>query len=121
MFPGLQRVRGWAGQAPGYPGGCITKIDLTADAALRHRLHNCGAKPAPLRRRDVRPPALGPAHGKDVAVGAPVDIDTAYICRERAVFPRIGAELMKGKPDGLRGNRVQAQPRAVHDDTRTNE
>src|SRR5215469_13011752 len=94
----LQRVRSWAGQAPGHARGCVLKVDPPIDASLRHLFHNYSAEPAPLRHRHGRPVALLPTHGEDVAVGRPADIQTTRILRERAVFTGIGGELVEREP-----------------------
>src|SRR6266849_7662716 len=120
-FPGLQRVRCWAGQALGHARGRVIKVDRAIQAALRHRFHNYRAEPAPLRWRYRWAIALGRAHGESVAIGPPADIDTTRIRRERPVFPGVGGEFVEREPAGLRGGRLQAQLRAVHGDTRTNE
>jgi hypothetical protein len=116
----LQRVRRSAGQAPGHARGRVTKVNLPIHAALRHRFHNYGAEPAPLRRRYGRAITLGPAHGESVAIGPPADNDMTRIRRERPVFPRIGGELVERQPDGLGGSRLHAQLGAIHDDPRAN-
>ena len=74
MFPwarsrslGLERVRCWAGQAPGQARLRTTEVDPTIHTVLRHFLDNCGAEPAALRCGHGRPLPLGPAHGEGVA------------------------------------------------------
>jgi hypothetical protein len=97
------------------------EIDRTIHAALRHRSHDYRAEPRPLRWRHGRPRELGPAHREGIAVSPPADIHAAPIHRKRPVFPGVGGEFVEREPDGLCGNRLQAQLRAVHENARTNE
>jgi hypothetical protein len=116
----LKRVRCWTGQTPGQTRRRIIKGDRAIYAALRHGFYDYGAEPALLRRRYGRAIALGPAHGESVAHDAPRDIDAAQIDRECPVFSGVGGEFVERETDGLRRSWLQAQPGAVHDETRTN-
>src|SRR5260370_42174403 len=78
-FPGLQRVRRPARQAPGHARGSVIKLNLTADAQLRHRVDDRAAEATALWWRHARPVALSPAHRERIALKPPSHVDPAGV------------------------------------------
>jgi hypothetical protein len=104
----LQGARCRTGQTPAQARRRIVKVNPTTQAGFRHLFHDRCAEPTPIRCGHGWPVAFDPIHSESVAIGAPANIDTSRIRRERPVLPRIGGELMECQSDALRTSRLHA-------------